>query len=318
MGPGTGTCLLQAISARKRIPIPHIKSTAKCVVSLEQACLIDKLMLQFIHNEEINPLATSNSRRLIKSDNIFGNKELGGQGLKHAFYTWSQLNRALMIRCFKALVTPALNDYGQPSLQLWIAPGYELIRSAYSPWGLPEDLLYAVPKSAITQAALKSCLFPPIWTTLFSLWFKQPRIALVCPSNEVDLLIPLWNNDRSPLWSRLTAGSNTLSLAKLNITRLVDLLMPDLMLWSPFHLLPTITRTCRARNLPTPTPQSIRRLITQLSEHFPVLEEDSPTRFHLPLLPTTNYATNWLIHYYLQLLPLNTATSRASKIPYTT
>jgi len=67
---------------------------------------IDKVMLQFMHGEDINPSSSVHGLRLIKKEILFMPKKSGGLGLHHSFALWQQHNRSVMIRCVRAISTP--------------------------------------------------------------------------------------------------------------------------------------------------------------------------------------------------------------------
>ncbi|KAH9094901.1 hypothetical protein Ae201684P_021685 [Aphanomyces euteiches] len=91
---------------------------------------IDKVMLQFMHGEEINPSSSVHGLRLIKKEIIFMPKKSGGFGLHHALALWQQHNRSVMIRCMQAITTPPRKS----AMSAWITPGYTLLEHAFHPW----------------------------------------------------------------------------------------------------------------------------------------------------------------------------------------
>ncbi|KAF0717389.1 Aste57867_2319 [Aphanomyces stellatus] len=81
----------------------------------ELAKLIEKVMLQFMHGEEINPASTTTGLRLVKKEIVFADKDSCGQDLhtsldlwqQHtSLDLWQQHNRSVMIRCVQAFATP--------------------------------------------------------------------------------------------------------------------------------------------------------------------------------------------------------------------
>ena len=147
---------------------------------------IDRVMLQFLHGEEINASANSTGLRLIKQELVFLATDEGGLGLHHAYDVWSQYIRAHMLRCFQALVTSPT-----PS---WIMPGYCLLDRAFHPWGSPQDLLFASDSSSFMRKLLKSPALTASWSSLLTAWFSTRLSPHGAPTAHLSWEVPHWHN----------------------------------------------------------------------------------------------------------------------------
>ncbi|KAF0687807.1 hypothetical protein As57867_020425, partial [Aphanomyces stellatus] len=83
------------------------------------AKLIDRVMLQFMHGEEINPSSTTTGLRFVKKAIVFADKDDCGLDLHNSRDLWQQHNRSLMIRCVQALTKPQ----SKSKMDAWISPG---------------------------------------------------------------------------------------------------------------------------------------------------------------------------------------------------
>ncbi|KAF0688978.1 hypothetical protein As57867_019446, partial [Aphanomyces stellatus] len=83
------------------------------------AKLIDRVMLQFMHGEEINPSSTTTGLRFVKKAIVFADKDDCGLDLHNSLDLWQQHNRSLMIRCVQALTKPQ----SKSKMAAWISPG---------------------------------------------------------------------------------------------------------------------------------------------------------------------------------------------------
>ncbi|KAH9108298.1 hypothetical protein AeMF1_016522, partial [Aphanomyces euteiches] len=151
---------------------------------------IDKVMLQFMHGEEINPSSSVHGLRLIKKEIIFMPKKSGGFGLHLALALWQQHNRSVMIRCMQAITTPPRKS----AMSAWITPGYTLLEHAFHPWGSPRDLLLANGTSAFIRQLYKNPNITPMWKALLSSWFDSRWTPYGCPNHISSLDVPLWHN----------------------------------------------------------------------------------------------------------------------------
>ncbi|KAH9052488.1 hypothetical protein Ae201684P_001668 [Aphanomyces euteiches] len=228
---------------------------------------IDKVMLQFMHGEEINPSSSVHGLRLIKKEIIFMPKKSGGFGLHHALALWQQHNRSVMIRCMQAITTPPRKS----AMSAWITPGYTLLEHAFHPWGSPRDLLLANGTSAFIRQLYKNPNITPMWKALLSSWFDSRWTPYGCPNHISSLDVPLWHNSYLPgledLYDQCSTSTQDQAnvLASLHITKLSHLLTPCQRVWPASILFDKINRACRQANFVPPTKQWISILVTKAS-----------------------------------------------------
>ncbi|KAF0683308.1 Aste57867_24634 [Aphanomyces stellatus] len=153
----------------------------------ELAKLIDKVMLQFMHGEEINPASTTTSLRLVKIEIVFADKDSCGLDLHKSLDLWQQHNRSVMIRCDQAFATPK----SKSKIASWIAPGYTLLSHAFHPLGTPHDLLLANGDSPFLRQLLKNPNVTPMWSAMLQRWFEVRWTPFGHPPNSSSLDIPL-------------------------------------------------------------------------------------------------------------------------------
>ena len=262
---------------------------------------IDRVMLQFLHGEEINASAKSTGLRLIKQELVFLSATDGGLGLHHAHDVWSQYTRAHMLRCIPALLTSPT-----PS---WIMPGYCLLDRAFHPWGSPRDLLFASDSSSFIRKLLKSPCLTATWSSFVTAWFGVRLSPQGVPSNHLSWDVPLWHNAFLPglesLYDHFSRAQQdqALSLAYLKITKVSHLLTPSGQLWSPEYTHSKLESACTRSNVLPPTLSWIRQLMSYLEQHFDYASEATMPAFKLPTGNTPTVA-EWLIRpddvsYYL-------------------
>ena len=282
------------------------------LLSVANARLIDKLLLQFIHKETINPAATrAESRRFLDSKIIFGNKNEGGLGLHRSEHKWLQHNRAVMLRCLKAIFQHSTNDYGQPTIAHWISPGYKLIQLASPPHITPQDLLHQCSTSPILATAMASPYISPNWKNMLQLWLKSRFSPTTRPSTIQTFNIPLWHNPFNPFLPSHTSSKWIHIMLAMNITRISDLLDEHNQLYNLTQLQETLKQHCRRRNIPLPNTHWLRNFHETLQAGISTLPEDSEDIFTGPFLTAKPPPTSqWLIQTQHKLIPLALSTSR--------
>ncbi|KAH9071363.1 hypothetical protein Ae201684P_009610 [Aphanomyces euteiches] len=277
---------------------------------------IDKVMLQFMHGEEINPSSSVHGLRLIKKEIIFMPKKSGGFGLHHALALWQQHNRSVMIRCMQAITTPPRKS----AMSAWITPGYTLLEHAFHPWGSPRDLLLANGTSAFIRQLYKNPNITPMWKALLSSWFDSRWTPYGCPNHISSLDVPLWHNSYLPgledLYDQCSTSTQDQAnvLASLHITKLSHLLTPCQRVWPASILFDKINRACRQANFVPPTKQWISILVTKLSRLFDIVSEEDAPVFHLPTPNSEWMEWHWMIHPDSSPILLSLATSKSAKL----
>ncbi|KAH9074033.1 hypothetical protein Ae201684P_015931 [Aphanomyces euteiches] len=252
---------------------------------------IDKVMLQFMHGEEINPSSSVHGLRLIKKEIIFMPKKSGGFGLHHALALWQQHNRSVMIRCMQAITTPPRKS----AMSAWITPGYTLLEHAFHPWGSPRDLLLA--NAGLIPAGLRTAVQITSHPWMFP--FGTTRICL----------------DSKTLRQCSTSTQDQANvLASLHITKLSHLLTPCQRVWPASILFDKINRACRQANFVPPTKQWISILVTKLSRLFDIVSEEDAPVFHLPTPNSEWMEWHWMIHPDSSPILLSLATSKSAKL----
>ncbi|KAH9079086.1 hypothetical protein Ae201684P_000959 [Aphanomyces euteiches] len=261
---------------------------------------IDKVMLQFMHGEEINPSSSVHGLRLIKKEIIFMPKKSGGFGLHHALALWQQHNRSVMIRCMQAITTPPRKS----AMSAWITP----------------DLLLANGTSAFIRQLYKNPNITPMWKALLSSWFDSRWTPYGCPNHISSLDVPLWHNSYLPgledLYDQCSTSTQDQAnvLASLHITKLSHLLTPCQRVWPASILFDKINRACRQANFVPPTKQWISILVTKLSRLFDIVSEEDAPVFHLPTPNSEWMEWHWMIHPDSSPILLSLATSKSAKL----
>jgi exonuclease III len=261
------------------------------------ASKIDKVMLQFIHDEDINPSATANGLRLIKKDIVFAHTSQGGLGLTHSWDRWRQHNRAVAVRCIKAFATSPTR-HQVPS---WIMPGFCLLKRAFHPWGTPQDLLHADMNSSFIKQLAKNPNMTPMWSSMLSCWAEVRWTPVGLPTTASACEGPLWHNNYLPGLENLYNGFSTtlqwqfLTLASLKITKLSHVLTPDFQVWPASCIWAKIKPECRRLNLVCPSRQCITALVSRLSMCFEVVSVEEAPEFHLPQENSSWTMDSWLI-----------------------
>ncbi|KAH9070904.1 hypothetical protein Ae201684P_003002 [Aphanomyces euteiches] len=247
---------------------------------------IDKVMLQFMHGEEINPSSSVHGLRLIKKEIIFMPKKSGGFGLHHALALWQQHNRSVMIRCMQAITTPPRKfchvclDYA----------GLYSPRACFSSMGSPEIsswqmvLLHSSDNSGLIPAGLRTAVQSHL---ILGYLYDQ------CSTSTQD-------------------QANV--LASLHITKLSHLLTPCQRVWPASILFDKINRACRQANFVPPTKQWISILVTKLSRLFDIVSEEDAPVFHLPTPNSEWMEWHWMIHPDSSPILLSLATPKSAKI----
>ncbi|KAF0689020.1 Aste57867_19484 [Aphanomyces stellatus] len=192
----------------------------------ELAKLIDKVMLQFMHGEEINPASTITGLLLVKKEIAFADKDSCGLDLHKSLDLWQQHNRSVMICCVQAFATPK----SKSTMASWIAPGYTLLSHAFHPWGrnatCPPVCKW---RFAIHASILKNPNVTPMWSAMLQRRFEVRWTPFGHPPNSSSLDIPLWHNSFSPCLENLhdqcsaSTRPQALTLAMLKITKLSHL-----------------------------------------------------------------------------------------------
>ncbi|KAF0687719.1 hypothetical protein As57867_020495, partial [Aphanomyces stellatus] len=248
------------------------------------AKLIDRVMLQFMHGEEINPSSTRTGLRFVKKAIVFADKDDCGLDLHNSLDLWQQHNRSLMIRCVQALTKPQ----SKSKMAAWISPGYALLERAFHPWGSARDVLFASGNSTFMRQLMRNPNATPMWSVMLSSWFEVRWTPLGLPSNAASLDIPLWHNAFSPglenLYDQCSSSTRpqALTLALLKINKLSHLLTSCQRVWPASVLFEHIKAACLRYNLEPPAKQWISILVTKLSASFPIIPAEESPPFKLP------------------------------------
>ncbi|KAF0712396.1 hypothetical protein As57867_004830, partial [Aphanomyces stellatus] len=264
----------------------------------ELAKLIDKVMLQFMHGEEINPAATTTGLRLVKKEIVFADKDSCGLDLHKSLDLWQQHNRSVMIRCVQAFATPK----SKSKMASWIAPGYTLLSHAFHPWGTPHALLFANGDSPFMRQLMKNPNVTPMWSAMLQRWFEVRWTPFGHPPNSSSLDIPLWHNSFSPglenLYDHCLCIDSTPSTHFGHAQDHQDV--------------PPVA--CVRTNLEPPTKQWMATLVTKLSALFHIVPVDEAPPFKLPTTSNACQTVSWMIRPDQEPILLTAASSKSAKI----
>ncbi|KAF0685573.1 hypothetical protein As57867_022499, partial [Aphanomyces stellatus] len=175
------------------------------------AKLIDRVMLQFMHGEEINrhrPQLDCDSSRTPLCLRT------------RTTVVWIYTTRSI------SLTKPQ----SKSKMAAWISPGYALLERAFHPWGSAQDVLFASGNSTFMRQLMRNPNATPMWSAMLSSWFEVRWTPFGLPSNAASLDIPLWHNAFSPglenLYDQCSASTRpqALTLALLKINKLPHLL----------------------------------------------------------------------------------------------
>ena len=279
------------------------------------AKLFDTVAKQFIHGDTIDPYSTQRHLHQFSSDIIFLPKAQGGLGFKSSTYWWSKLHRVTTFKCFKLLLAPPQNSYGQTQLPAWLSIGEHLLSRAFNPWGNFYDLLFMSPHSSMYKAILHQDKVPPLWSAFTRLWSSLSPTPFIFPTVQVNGNFPLWHNQFLPLEKTVfehcypKTYDYAVSLAKLNLTHVCHLFDENGNLMDRRILFDWIKSQCSRRHLVAPDHKWMYALHARLKSIVPSPPEDTEITFRQPT-PYRQTATEitWSGNFKDGFLPFNDAT----------